>query len=129
MIRLKLLFQGMPVISAILQTESRQMKARRQRASRKSRRPRTGYWSAEVMRRSNALDLESKVFTSTNPRRIAFSLKRSAQASRRRKGSPYQSAMSMLNFYINRAGKGLSASRKRILERAKPELRKAFGRE
>src|SRR5262245_23794104 len=103
------------------------MNTTRQRASRRNH-SKKGYWSAEVTRRSNALDLESKVFTSTNPRRIALSLKRSALASSRRKGSPYQSAMSMLNFYINRAGRGLSASQKRILERAKPELRKAFGR-
>jgi hypothetical protein len=102
------------------------MIARRQKASRKSKRTRTRYWSADVTRHSNALDLESKVFSSADPRRIALSLKRSAQASRRRKGTPYQSAMSMLNFYINRAGSGLSAKQKRILERTKPELRKSF---
>jgi len=85
-------------------------------------------WSAEVMRRSNALDLESYVFKSTNPRRIASSLKRSAESSKRRKGTPYQSAMSMLNFYINRAGKSLPAEQKRVLERAKHQLRSAFGR-
>jgi len=85
-------------------------------------------WSARVTKQSNALDLESKIFKSTNPRRIAHSLKRSAQASKRRKGTPYQSAMSMLNFYINRAGKSLSQKQKRVLERAKDELRKAFGR-
>jgi hypothetical protein len=104
------------------------MIARRQKASRKSKRPHKRYWSADVTRRSNALDLESKVFSSASPRRIALSLKRSAEASRRRKGTPYQSAMSMLNFYINRAGSGLSAKEKRILERTKPELRNAFGR-
>ncbi len=85
-------------------------------------------WSARVTKQSNALDLESKIFKSTNPRRIAHSLKRSAQASKRRKGTPYQSAMSMLNFYINRAGKSLSQKQKRVLERAKDELRKVFGR-
>jgi hypothetical protein len=99
------------------------------RRQRTSRRRSKRYWSAEVTRQSNALDLESKVFTSTNPRRIALSLKRSAKASRRRKGTPYQSAMSMLSFYINRAGTSLSAKQKKTLERAKPELRKAFGRE
>src|SRR6266487_4236018 len=62
-------------------------------------------WSGAVTRHSNALDLQPKVFRSTDPRRIALSLKRSAQASKRRKGTPYQSALSMLNFYINRAGK------------------------
>jgi len=104
------------------------MITRRQKASRKSKRPHKRYWSADVTRRSNALDLESKVFSSANPRGIALSLKRSAEASRRRKGTPYQSAMSMLNFYINRAGSTLSTKQKRILERTKPELRNAFGR-
>jgi hypothetical protein len=85
-------------------------------------------WSDRVTKQSNALDLESKIFKSTNPRRIALSLKRSAQASKRRKGTPYQSAMSMLNFYINRAGKSLSQEQKRVLERAKDELRDVFGR-
>lgn len=80
------------------------------------------------MEHSDALDLDRGVFTLRSPQKIAASLKRSAEKSRRRKGTPYQSAMSMLNFYINRAGKSLSAGRKRLLERAKPELRKAFGR-
>ncbi|HVJ29579.1 MAG TPA: DUF3175 domain-containing protein [Gammaproteobacteria bacterium] len=86
-------------------------------------------WSGDVMRRSNALDLEPAVFKSRSPAKIAASLKRSAQRSRRRKGTPYQSAMSMLNFYINRGGRNLSPTRRRLLERAKPELRKAFGRD
>jgi hypothetical protein len=81
------------------------------------------------MKRSDALDLEHGVFTLRSPRRIAASLKRSAEASTRRKGTPYQSAMSMLNFYINRAGKTLSSGRKAVLERAKPELRRLFGKE
>jgi len=85
-------------------------------------------WSAAVTRQSNALDLEPKVFRSTDPRRIALSLKRSAQASKRRKGTSYQSAMSMLNFYINRAGKSLPQKQKRVLKRAKDELRDVFGR-
>lgn len=79
------------------------------------------------MKRSNALDLEPGVFQRKSPRKIAESLKRSSEQSTRRKGTPYQSAMSMLTFYINRAGKTLSPARKRILERAKPELRKIFG--
>lgn len=86
------------------------------------------YWSAEVTRRSNALDLEQRVF-GRSPRGIAASLKRSAERSRRRKAGPYASAMSMLNFYINRAGRGLTAARKANLERAKQELRKLYGRE
>jgi hypothetical protein len=85
-------------------------------------------WSARVTQRSDALDLESRIFKSRDPHRIALSLKRSAERSRRRKGTPYQSAMSMLNFYINRAGKALPARDKRLLERAKGELREVFGR-
>lgn len=85
-------------------------------------------WSQDVTERSDALDLEPGVFTKKTPRAVALSLKRSAEASTRRKGTPFQSAMSMLNFEINRAGKGMSAERRRILEAAKDELRKAFGR-
>jgi len=85
-------------------------------------------WSAEVTEHSDALDLEGKVFESKDPKHIALSLKRSAEQSKRRKGTPLQSAMSMLNFYINRAGKNLPAEQKRVLEEAKDELRLAFGR-
>jgi Protein of unknown function (DUF3175) len=85
-------------------------------------------WSAAVMRRSDALDLEPGVFTLRSARGIAQSLKKSAEASQRRKASPFQSAMSMLNFEINRGGKGLGAARRRVLENAKAELRKAFNR-
>jgi len=86
-------------------------------------------WSARVTRESNALDLEPGVFTWDDPKRIALSLKRSAEASTRRKAEPYRSALSMLTFYINRAGRNLPAAQRRILQRAKGELRKAFGRE
>lgn len=86
------------------------------------------YWSQEVTRTSNALDLEPGVFTWNDPARIAQSLKHSAEISTRRKGTPLQSAMSMLNFYINRAGRGLPDERRRVLERAKAELRRAFKR-
>jgi hypothetical protein len=89
----------------------------------------TSRWSARVTKHSNALDLEKSVFKSSDPHRIALSLKRSAERSRRRKATPYQSAMSMLNFYINRAGRGLPQRKVRVLERAKGELRKVFGRE
>jgi hypothetical protein len=85
-------------------------------------------WSGEVTRDSDALDLENSVFKKAKPADIARSLKRSAERSSRRKASPYQSAMSMLTFYVNRAGKNLPKSRLRVLERAKGELRKAFGR-
>lgn len=84
-------------------------------------------WSGEVTRRSNALDLEEGVFTRKDPRRIATSLKHSAEASLRRKAHPFQSAMSMINFYINRAGKNLPAERRKVLDQAKEELRKLFG--
>lgn len=87
------------------------------------------YWSGEVTRRSNALDLDRGVFTWRDPKRIARSLKRSASVSARRKGSQFQSAMSMLNFYINRAGKGLPKTQLRVLERAKKELRRLFKRD
>ena len=86
------------------------------------------YWSHEVNEESNALDLRHDVFKLDDPKAIARSLKRSAEESRRRKSSPYRSAMSMLTFYINRAGKNLSAGRKEILKRAKGELRKEFGK-
>jgi hypothetical protein len=85
-------------------------------------------WSQEVTEHSDALDLEEGVFTLDDPTEIARSLKRSAERSKRRKGTPLQSAMSMLNFYINRAGDTLPAERRRILEAAKDELRKTFGR-
>jgi hypothetical protein len=88
----------------------------------------TEYWSGDVTRHSDALDLESGVFTWDDPARIARSLKRSAERSERRKSAPFRSAMSMLTFYINRAGKDLSDDRRKVLERAKDELRKAFGR-
>jgi uncharacterized protein DUF3175 len=97
-------------------------------STKRRKRPSGRYWSAQVNERSDALDLKRGIFKSDSPRKIALSLKRSAAASRRRKGTPYQSAMSMLNFYINRGGKGLSKHRKQVLERAKGELRKAFGR-
>ena len=85
-------------------------------------------WSQRVTQNSNALKLDSGVFTWSDPKRVARSLKHSAETSHRRKGSPLQSAMSMLNFYINRAGGQLSTKQKRVLTQAKDELRKQFGR-
>jgi hypothetical protein len=84
--------------------------------------------SAAVTHGSNALDLDKGVFRSGDAHRIALSLKRSALRSRRRKETPFQSAMSMLNFYINRAGSGLSARQKKILAHARKELREVFHR-
>jgi hypothetical protein len=83
-------------------------------------------WSQHVTETSNALDLDRGVFSWSDPKRIARSLKQSAEAGKRRKASPRQSAMSMLNFYINRAGHSLPAKQKRILEKAKDELRALF---
>ena len=105
---------------------SRSLKASATRtaSSRGSRR-----WSHQVTEHSDALTLDRGVFTSNDPKRIAASLKRSAERSRRRKAEPFRSALSMLTFYINRAGKNLPAARKKTLMRAKTELRKQFGRE
>lgn len=86
-------------------------------------------WSQDVTEHSDALDLEEGVFAGDDPAEIAASLKRSAEHSSRRKGTPFQSAMSMLTFYVNRAGDNLSTERREILEQAKVELRKAFGRD
>jgi len=91
-------------------------------------RPRTRRWSRRVMERSDALDLDRGVFT-RSPRQIALSLKRSAERSTRRKSGPFRSAMSMLTFYENRAGRNLSAAKRRALRQAKDELRKLYGRE
>lgn len=85
-------------------------------------------WSQDVTEHSDAMDLEAGIFESHDPKKIADSLKRSAEHSHRRKAGPYQSAMSMLNFYINRAGKNLPAAQKKVLEAAKDELRRDFGR-
>ena len=86
------------------------------------------HWSAKVTRESDALDLEAGVFSFKDPKKIARSLKRSADSSMRRKSEPFRSAMSMLVFYINRAGANLDEEQKAILEQAKQELRKLYGR-
>jgi hypothetical protein len=98
------------------------------RAASKSGTSKDSRWSARVTQTSDALDLDRSVFTLKDPHRIALSLKRSAEQSHRRKSDPYRSAMSMLTFYINRAGENLSASQHSVLERAKDELRRAFGK-
>jgi hypothetical protein len=98
-------------------------------AQTKPARKRTSRWSARVTRKSDALDLSRGVFTWKDPKRIAGSLKRSAERSKRRKSDPYRSALSMLTFYLNRAGKNLPATRRKTLQRAKAELRKQFGRD
>jgi hypothetical protein len=105
-------------------TKARTSHRRKSASTRGGRR-----WSARVTRESDALDLSKGVFSKRSPKAIARSLKRSAEHSSRRKSEPYRSAMSMLTFYINRAGKNLPASRRRTLDRAKDELRKAFHRD
>lgn len=96
-----------------------------QRAHRATK---AGKWSARVMRTSHALDLEAGVFRKGSAREIALSLKRSAERSQRRKSEPFRSAMSMLNFHINRSGSKLPQARRQVLERAKDELRRVFHR-
>jgi len=110
-------------------TARRKPVAHKSARGKSHRRSSSRYWSARVTRESDALDLEGGVFKLRDPKRIAASLKRSAERSRRRKSSPYRSALSMLIFYINRAGKNLPASRRKTLQRAKIELRKQFGRD
>jgi len=95
---------------------------------KKTRKKSTEYWSKEVTLKSRALVLEGGVFTWKDPKRIAMSLKKSAEESIERKGTPFQSAMSMLNFYINRAGKNLNSKQRQILEQTKKELRIVFGK-
>jgi hypothetical protein len=114
-------------------TSTRKSALRKPAAPKSARRKSTRHnssrrWSARVTKESNALDLKGGVFKLRDPKRIAASLKRSAERSRRRKSNPYRSALSMLTFYINRAGKNLPASRRKTLQRAKAELRKQFGR-
>jgi hypothetical protein len=104
-------------------------KSKKARKTRKSKGSGGSKWSARVTRQSDALDLKKGVFAQDDPKKIARSLKRSAEHSPRRKSSPYRSAMSMLTFYINRGGKDLSARRKRILEKAKDELRTLFDKD
>ena len=86
-------------------------------------------WSQHVTETSDALDLKKGVFSLRDPKKIAASLKRSAERSKRRKANPYRSALSMLTFYINRAGRSLPASRRKILTRAKDELKHQFGKD
>ncbi len=89
----------------------------------------TRKWSARVSHTSDAMDLKPHIFQSRDPAAIARSIKRSSEKSNRRKGTPFQSAMSMLNFYLNRAGKNLTAAEKKPIEKAKEELRKLFHKE
>jgi hypothetical protein len=107
------------------------MTARKKTAqkTKKSKKTKKKKWSGKVTRESDALDLKKGVFTSKDPKKIAASLKRSAEHSHRRKSGPYHSAMSMLTFYVNRGGKDLPASQKKVLEKAKGELRRLFDKD
>jgi len=95
----------------------------------KNKKTKKKYWSGKVTKESNALSLEEGIFTWKDPGKIALSLKSSAEKSRRKKSDSFRSAMSMLNFYINRAGENLSKERRKVLDQAKEELRKIFGKE
>src|SRR5256885_13378461 len=103
--------------------------ARRSTARKSTKRAAPKRWSQRVTKESDALDLKRGVFTLTSPKRIAASLKRSAEHSARRKTGAYRSALSMLTFYINRAGRTLPKTQRERLEKAKVELKRAFGRE
>jgi Protein of unknown function (DUF3175) len=107
---------------------AKKQKARKKSSARRSRTRTSSRWTARVTRESDALDLDRGVFSRKDPKSIARSLKRSAERSSRRKSGAYRSAISMLTFYINRGGKNLSASRRKVLEKAKDELRKQFNR-
>ncbi len=104
------------------------MAAQRKTRARKTRAKHGRRWSSRVTRESDALDLQQRVFTWRDPKRIARSLKRSAEHSKRRKARPYQSAMSMLTFYLNRGGRNISGERRKVLARAKDELRRLYDR-
>ncbi len=98
------------------------------RTARRPKAPNAAYWSGRVTRESHALELEAGVFTWDDPKRIAESLKRSADASSERKAPPFRSAMSMLVFYVNRAGTQLDRRQRRVLDAAKEELRRLYGK-
>jgi hypothetical protein len=112
-----------------MMTATRRQTARKQAARRRPRKRAPKRWSQRVTRQSDALDLKHGVFKLTSARKIATSLKRSAESSSRRKSNAYRSALSMLTFYINRAGKNLPKAERARLERAKGELKRQFGRE
>jgi hypothetical protein len=108
--------------------QPRKVRAKSRKSARRNRHESAHRWSVRVTHESNALDLQSGVFSQKDPRRIAASLKRSAERSKRKKSDSFRSALSMLTFYINRAGKNLSAARRETLQRAKAEFRRQFKR-
>jgi len=110
-------------------TSRKRLASRKAGATRKQTAAKSNRWSQRVTRESDALDLKHGVFTLTDPKKIAASLKRSAERSKRRKTGAYRSALSMLSFYINRAGKSLPKTQRERLQRAKTELKHQFGRD
>lgn len=116
----------MPTISSSKTKRSAKKAAPKKTVSKKAA-PKK--WSQSVTEHSDAMDLEQNVFTLKDPKKIAQSVKHSAEKSNRRKAGPFQSAMSMINFYENRGGENISAAQKKILDQSKEELRKLFGRE
>jgi hypothetical protein len=121
------IFQGLYAMSS---AKTRASKSGTKSAAKRPspKRTNSAKWSAKVMKQSDAMDLQAGVFKLKSARAVANSLKKSSEASHRRKSSPFRSAMSMLNFEINRGGKNLSKDRVRVLNQAKVELRKVFGR-
>lgn len=116
------------MVGTAVRKKMKRAPARKRMAHRKNARG-GRRWSQRVTETSDALDLDRGVFSLRDPREIAASLKRSAEHSKRRKANPYRSALSMLTFYINRAGRNLPASRRKVLNRAKEELRHQFGKD
>ena len=122
--------RGAVMAGTAAKTSKRTSPKKKSHARRKAAPKRAGrYWSKRVTETSDALDLKGGVFTLRDPKKIAASLKRSAERSGRRKTNPYRSALSMLTFYINRAGSNLPASRRKVLHRAKDELKHQFGKD
>ena len=110
-------------------TSSKKARSTTKKVATPARKAAPEKWSAAVTEHSDAMDLQEGVFTGRNPHKIALSIKHSAEESDRKKGDAYQSAMSMLTFYINRAGHNLTPARRKVLESAKDHLRELFGKE
>lgn len=110
-------------------TKTKKSVAKKSAPKKSGKKAKPKKWSKKVTATSNAMDLEKDIFKSKDPKKIASSVKRSAEKSKRKKAGPFQSAMSMINFYENRAGDNLSAAQKKVLDKSKNELRKLFGRE
>lgn len=117
------------VMAKASSTKTKKSVAKKSAPKKSGKKAKPKKWSKKVTATSNAMDLEKDIFKSKDPKKIASSVKRSAEKSKRKKAGPFQSAMSMINFYENRAGDNLSAAQKKVLDKSKNELRKLFGRE